>query len=67
MNSKLNDFNRTLFSIKILDETIQWIDNNLDPEDVFEEERLVKWMNDWMEENDVHLEENMEDEIEEQK
>lgn len=38
----------------ILDDTVEWVCNNLEPEDIFDEDKLKQWA----EENDYVLEED---------
>ena len=58
MLSKINDMNKILFSTKMLDACLEWIQQNLSPEDVFDESHLLLWMEEWMADNDVCLEKN---------
>ena len=55
MFEKNNDFTKILFSQKMLDACIEWIQKNLEPDDVFDEEQLIKWYKE-------HIELNCDDE-----
>jgi len=37
------DFNDSVISHSLLEESIEWIGSNLDPEDVFDDSDLVYW------------------------
>ena len=47
-NNSNNEFNNYVFSNTLLDSAIQWVKENIPPEDVYDEEQLLVWLNEWL-------------------
>lgn len=38
---------------QILEKAVDWVSSNLEPEDVFSEEKLTQWAKDWLPKNAI--------------
>jgi len=46
-----NDFIRNVIDGRLLEAAIEWISDNMEPEDVFGNARLEEWAKEWAERN----------------
>lgn len=50
MTSSYQDsrFIQSVISQRLLEESIDWIKSNMEPEDVFDSSQLISWAKDWL-------------------